>query len=268
MIRLPLRCADAPKRRVLDLRGRSPRRLTAPHSGRDALLAAMGLGVAGLVLGVAAGAGAATVGVIDTFQTGATQDWIEAVGGFGIPPVPPAAIANAGPDGAGDFALRITATGAPTGAGSKLVVNNIQPRWTGSYTAAGLNGIILDARNPSAVDLTVRVAIDGPPIGATGGRWVTDGVRLPAGSGWRTLVFALRPQDLLPADLTATSVATTLGNVAVLRILHSPTAAWSGVSVAAQLDLDNIEALPEPTLGVAAFAGLAWLRALASRRRR
>ncbi len=227
----------------------------------------LGLGML-LCLAWPAAALAVAAGQLDTFQNGTTLDWAEGIGGFGVPPVPPAAVPNAGPDGAGDFALRLTATGALSGAGSKLVVNNIQPRWTGSYSGAGVNGMIFDVRNLNAFALTIRVAIDGPAVGPTGGRWVSHGVVVPASSGWRTLVFALRPQDLVPADLTGTNVATTLGNVAVLRILHSPTPAWTGVPVAGQLDLDNIEALPEPSVGLALLVGALFVRSLGSCRRR
>lgn len=220
-----------------------------------------------LALAWATTASAITVGQLDTFQDATTQNWVEGLGGA-IPPVPPAVVANAGPNGTGDFALRITGTGAVIGPGSKLVVNNIQPRWLGDYTAAGVNGIVLDVRNPNAFELNLRVGIDGPAIGTTGGRWVSGAVVVPASSGWRTVTFSLLPADLLPGDLAATSASTTRANVAVLRVMHAPVATWSSVAAAGQMDLNDIEALPEPTLTISLLVGSLFARSLGSCRRR
>lgn len=235
---------------------RSPRKPASARRGRPSIRFALALATA-VALGGPSTAAAIAVGQIDTFQDGTTQNWVEGINGA-IPPVPPAAVANAGPNGAGDFALRLTATGALVGPGGKLVINNVQPRWQGSYTAAGVNGIMLDVRNPNAFPVTLRVGVDGPAIGTTGGRWISQGVVVPATSSWRTLTFSLLAQDLLPGDAAATSAATTLGNVGVLRIVHAPTATWQGAVVTGQLDLNDIEALPEPALGLTIFAG-AWL---------
>lgn len=227
------------------------------------------LALAGFVVaaGLSSAALAITAGQIDDFQNGTTQSWAEGLTGA-LPPVPPAVVANAGPAGTGDFAMRLTAVGVAVGPGGKLVVNNNQARWIGSYTAAGVNGIILDVRNPNTFPVTIRVGVDGPALPAsTGGRWITHGVELPAASGWRTLTFALRAQDLLPGDGGATSASTTLANVAVLRIMHAPAATWQGAVVTGQLDLNDIEALPEPSLALGVLAGGLLLRSLAACRR-
>ena len=212
-------------------------------------------------------ASAIAVGLLDTFQNGTTLDWVEGLGGA-IAPIPPAVVANAGPGGSGDFALRITGTGSLAGAGGKLVVNNVQPRWLGDYTAAGINGMMLDVRNPNGFALSLRVAIDGPAVGTSGGRWVSGEVVVPASSGWRTVTFSLLPDDLRPGDFAATNAATTLANVAVLRVMHAPVAMWSGAAVAGQMDLNDIEALPEPTTALSLLVGSFLLRSLRSSRRR
>lgn len=220
-----------------------------------------------VALGLAwtAAASAITVGQLDTFQNGTTLQWVDALGGA-ISPNPPTVVANAGPGGAGDFALRITGTGSVAGPGGRLVANTIQARWIGNYLSAGINGVMLDLRNQSAVDLTIRVAVDGPAIGATGGRWVSQGVVVPSGSGWRTLTFSLLSGDLLPGDFAATSATTTLSDVAVLRVMHAPVAGWVGAPQLGQLDIDNIEALPEPTIGLVLLVGGLFLRLLGSSR--
>ena len=205
-------------------------------------------------------------GQLDDFQDGTTQDWVAALAGA-IPPFPPAVVANAGPAGSGDFALRVTATGAVTGPGSKLVVNNNQPRWMGDYTAAGVEGVFLDVNNLSDVPLTIRVGLDMPPFIPGGGRWVTSGVVVPAMSGWRTLGFSVLAQDLLPGDAFAVDPAVTLSNVGVIRVLHSPEPSYIGESIAAVLDLDNVQAVPEPSVSLGLAMGGALLAGLVSSRR-
>jgi hypothetical protein len=148
------------------------------------------------------------------------------------------------------------------------VVNNATPRWQGDYTYAGVDGLMLDVNNIGPTDLSLRVAVDGPAVGTTGGRWVSEDVFVPAASGWQTLTFSLLPGDLLPGDFAATSAATTLRDVAVLRILHAPVAGWSGNAVTAQLRIDHIEVLPEPGAGLALAGGGLLLRTFGTRRRR
>lgn len=215
----------------------------------------------GLQLLIGPRANAISVGQIDRFQTGTTENWVEGLG-FGVPPVPPAAVASAGPNGAGDFALLVTATGAVIGAGGKLVINNIQPRWAGSYTAAGVGWIVVDVRNPNTVPLRIRIGVDGPAAGATGGKWITPQQSIPPQSGWQTFYFPINAQSLLPGDLGATNVATTLANVAVLRVMHGTQNTWQGEPILGQMFVDNIEALPEPAFASGLVAGIIALVAI------
>lgn len=205
---------------------------------------------------------AIVAGQLDDFQDGTTQEWVAALGG-GLPPTPPAVVANAGPGGAGDFALRITASGAPTGPGSKLVVNNVETRWMGDYTAAGVEGVFLDVNNRSDVPVTIRVGLDVPPLVQGGGRWVTDGAVVPALSGWRTLGFSLLAEDLLPGDLFAVDPAATLSDVGVIRLLHSTTPSYRGETIGATVDFDNVEAVPEPMVSLGLAMGGVLLAGLA-----
>lgn len=204
---------------------------------------------------------------LDDFQDGTTQGWVASLG-FGVPPVPPAAIADAGPMGAGDFALRVTGTGSPFGAGGKLVVNNVDARWTGDYPGSGVAGVVLDVNNPNAFPLRIRLGIAEPQGTSVGGRWVTQAITVPAMSGWVVLEYSLAPEHLLPGDAVAPDVDTTLANVGVLRILHSEMPSYSGDAIAGQLDVDNVEAVPEPGLGLGLVVGSIALARLRGHRRR
>ena len=209
----------------------------------------------------------------DDFQDGTTQDWIINVSGFGFPPpqVLPANVPNAGPVGVGDNALRLTAIGG-LAAGSRLAVNNITADWTGDYSAAEVVGLKIDANNPNAFPLTLRVGVDDLVLGG-GGKFVTDGQVLPALSGWTTLQFPIEAVDLTAAKdqfgvVVGTDPVLTLSQVAKLKSLHSTEANWPGDTIVAGLDLDNIQAVPEPGSTLMQVAAGGGLLVLAGRRAR
>ena len=209
-------------------------------------------------------------GQLDGFQDGTTQGWVaNPGGGIGIdPPFPPALAPDAGPNGLGDDALRVTGTGIAFMPGSRIVANNIRLEWTGDYTAAAIEGIMVDVNNLNAVPLTIRVGLNQPVGVFTGGRFVSAGIQVPASSGWMTLFFPIEADDLLPGDPSAVDPATTLADVGLLRILHADGNSFMGDTFAGQLDIDNVEAVPEPAIPVALSAGAAVLWLLRNRRRR
>src|SRR5687768_4371857 len=101
-------------------------------------------------------AGAVTVGQIDTFQDGTTENWFAGGGPFGaVPPVPPTNIPTGGPGGSTDRYLHIAATGG-SGAGSRLTAIN-GTQWTGNYLTAGVNAISIDVNNLGTTDLSLRL---------------------------------------------------------------------------------------------------------------
>ncbi|HPG24023.1 MAG: hypothetical protein H6748_08460 [Spirochaetaceae bacterium] len=201
-------------------------------------------------------------GTLDDFQGGTTEGWVAGLG-LATPPIPPTAVANAGPDGAGDFALRITATGAIVGAGGKLVVNNVDARWIGDYEAAGVTAILVDVNNLNPFPLTLRAGLESP----SAGRWVSPGVVVPATSGWTTIELAIDSTDLLVGGFGATDPVVARSDVAVLRLLHSTSADYQAEPIAAQLDVDNVEAVPEPALEIGLLAGSLGLAGMRARRR-
>jgi len=247
-------------------RGRMPGP-AARATGSRAFLFVLSISALFAVLPAERSAAQIAVGTFDGFQDGTTQGWVAALAGR-LPPVPPAVVADAGPGGVGDFALRITATGSPSGPGGKLVVNNVDLRWTGDYPAAGVLSIMVDVNNLNAFPLTLRLGLSEPLSVSVGGRWVTSSQIVPASSGWQTLVFSVEPNDLLPGDAFASDVDATLANVGVIRLLHSGAVSYQGEAIAAQLDVDNVEAVPEPSFWLGLVAGGLLLRSIGVTRRR
>lgn len=200
-------------------------------------------GMVALVAAIACGtAGAATIGQIDTFQTGTTQGWF--AGGLGVgavPPVPPQVVATGGPGGSGDAFLQITARGG-NGPGSKLVAIN-GSQWAGNYLTAGIGGIAMDLKNLGNTSLAIRLLFEdpvgGPPVDEIVSNTV---INVPAGSGWIHGFFPIGVSSFTALD---GSVAAALGNVTLMRIIHAP-AIDDAVPVVGVLGVDNISAVPVP----------------------
>jgi hypothetical protein len=194
---------------------------------------------------------AATIGPIDTFQSGTTEGWFAGGGPLGgIPPTPPHVVANGGPAGAGDQYLVITAD-APSGAGSRVVALNAS-QWAGNYLSSGITGIALDLKNLGATDLTIRLLFEDPIPGPPANEAVTTlGAFLPVGSDWTHFVFPISPSSLTTIFGDANVL---LSHTTVLRIIDSPTPT-EAVQMMGVLGVDNIEAVPEP--GTFLIAGVA-----------
>jgi len=194
---------------------------------------------------------AATIGQIDTFQSGTTEGWFAGGGpNGGVPPTPPHVVATGGPAGAGDQYLVITAD-SPSGAGSKLVALNAS-QWAGNYLTSGIAGIAMDLKNLGATDLTIRLLFEDPIPGPPADEAVTTfGAFLPAGADWTHFVFPIFPSSLTTifGDVNAL-----LSHTTVMRIIDSPTPT-EPVQIMGALGVDNIQAVPEP--GTFLIAGVA-----------
>jgi hypothetical protein len=202
-------------------------------------------------------AGAITLGTVDNFQAGTTAGW---AGGAAV-----TNLANAGLAGAGDNALRVSASNRVA------IVNTAQ--WTGDFAGAGVRKLLLDIRNDNAFPLQIRLGLARGTIGSggSGDTYVSaSAVPVPADGQWHRIALSLAAADLAPhvANSNPTpSAAFALQSVSHFRILHNPAADFLGGVGPAIFLLDNITAIPEPaTLSMAALAlGVA---AVSSSRRR
>ena len=178
---------------------------------------------------------AQTVGQIDDFEDGTTQGWV--VGLFGAtPPNPPTNEPTGGPAGVDDNFLQYASTGT-SGAGSKMIIQNVDSRWLGDFTTAGVVRIKMDVRVTGA-DLDLRVSLTGG-----GGRIsTTNAVTVTAGTSWTSIIIPIAAADMETVT-GGSSVSGTLANVTEMRILSSPTPSWQGETIAATLDVDNIMAM-------------------------
>ncbi len=187
---------------------------------------------------------------IDTFQSGHAENWTSG----GPNPNPPVIMLDSGPAGSGDHAMVITSTGVG-GAGSKLVAFN-KMQWTGDHTAAGISGISMDLRNVGNNPLNIRLSING-----AGGKFsTTNAIALAAQSGWTSATLSTNAGDWT-AVVNGTDIAATLAGITEVRLLSAAMPNWQGETVAAELHVDNIRVVPEPTtLGLLAIAALSCLR--------
>ncbi len=206
----------------------------------------------------------ATIGQIDTFQNGTTNNWF--AGGItgNTPPTPPTVAATGGPGGAGDAYLVVTANGS-NGPGGKLVAINAA-QWAGNYLAPGIQGIALDLKNLGNTALTIRLLFEDPMGAPPVDEAVTNlGINLAPGSGWTHAFF-----PILPAGLTAVSgsPSAVLANTTFFRIIDAPTAG-DAVPVVGSLGVDNVRLVgtPEPATLLLVAGGLGVLGLFRFRRR-
>jgi hypothetical protein len=175
-------------------------------------------------------------GQIDDFQGGTAQLWDSGSAN----PHPPTNISSGGPAGINDRYLQLTSDGA--GAGGKLVTFN-SGQWAGNYLGAGVSAISLDVNDVGSTDLVLRLIL----LDSAGHNLTTSNpINVTHGAGWHNVSFSLASGNLTGSGTYNTLMA----NVAQLDLVHSPSVIStrsSAPDIVAQLDVDNITAVPEPS---------------------
>jgi PEP-CTERM motif len=208
------------------------------------------------------------LGQIDTFESGTSEGWF--TGGPNTPPQP-ASIATGGPAGAADHYMSLTSLGG-IGPQSRLSVLN-ESQWAGNYIDAGVNAIVMDVNNLGTTDLYLRLVFEDPMFGPPSNvAFSTNSIFLPAGSGWTSVTFLIRPEDLTAG---IGDVFSALTGATAIRLYHStnpnfPNPVFPIPAVQAQLGVDNIRAaaIPEPATLLLLGTGLAGVVMRARKKRR
>jgi len=206
-----------------------------------------------------------TLGQVDNFEDGTTQNWVINLLNMGSPPPEafPKNVPTGGPSGLNDNYLQLTSTGSD-GPGGRLVGVQYQNQWAGNFLAAGISGISMNVNNLGGTDLYLRLLIadpmDAPPENEA---ISTTAVFLPVGSGWRSVLFPIAP-GFLTADVGTVTAALT--NATEFRIF-SAEALGPPSRIAGSLGVDNITAsqVPEPATSLLVVIGTACLATLRSR---
>ncbi|HXI84886.1 MAG TPA: hypothetical protein VNL17_12440 [Verrucomicrobiae bacterium] len=208
--------------------------------------------VAILFVALSGSVNAVTLGQIDNFQDGTADGWHTGGG------TQPSNIATGGPGGSGDQYMRVISTGG-FGTDSRLVILNTS-QWLGNYTGAGITGITLELANFGAQPLSMRLAFF---ISKPNGYAATTAFSLPADANWHQAFFPLIASDFTAVGTPGISFDNMLTNfTGQLRILDSASPSVEGDPIAATLGVDDITAVPEPSVfalvvgTLVAFVGL------------
>ena len=205
-------------------------------------------------------AGAIALGQLDDFQDGTTALWTNG-GGIALPVVN---IATGGPAGAGDRYIQVTATSQTA---PRLTTFN-RNQWLGDYIAAGVTAIEFDLINQGSVTLSIRLAFKTDTSQASSG-YLSLPVILAPGSGWQHFSISITAANLTALFGPAAYNTFFQNGFAELRIINEAGSLnLNGDPVVGQLGIDNIRAVPEPTITMLALGGLLVIGGRLLRRRR
>ncbi len=194
--------------------------------------------VFGLAAVLAAGSAfGVVVGPIDTFQNG-LDNWQGGAGGITVAP-------TGGPAGTGDQYLQLSSGASPLP--PRLTAIN-DSQWLGNFTAAGVTAVAMDLLNSGTTSLPIRIAIrEGTGSATTPGYASTTPFILPADGQWHHAVFALNAASLTGFN-SPQSLSFDLAHVNDFRILESSAPSGVGDVATAQIGVDNVTAVPEPSV--------------------
>ena len=204
---------------------------------------------------------AAAVATFDTGVEGFTQGQFAPGSVVSVP--------DQGPDGAGDFALRVTAAGP----GIRLhVFTRSNQEFLGDYLGDGVTALRFDAMAPltntQSVSLFGVFFRDTVPLANFGDRWVSvESAVVPANGEWATYTLDLSAEGQFVHPNGANLFSDDFAAIEHFGLRHQNAANQPGGSilpVGTQIYLDNVELLPEPAAATGALA--AWLALAALRR--
>lgn len=189
-----------------------------------------GLVVCG-VLAVCAVQAQVSLGQVDTFDTD-TMFWQGAN---------PTWTAGGGPGGAADAFLHLHSTGQG-GPQSKMAAYN-QSQWSGDFITAGIASIGVDLNNLGDSALVMRIVFFDTNRST---QWESlSSASLSAHSGWQHFSFSLDSSNFVQTE-GSTSFASTLSAANQMMFRHNPNPSNGGVTILADLGVDNISANPVP----------------------
>lgn len=173
---------------------------------------------------------AVVLGQVDTFDSGSTQNWTVYPSG-GVQ-------SGGGPEGGGDGYLSVAAIN------QSLAAYNRNSQWSGDYLSAGVNAISIDLANFGPSALEIRLQLDGGSIFQS-----TNAFLLPPDSQWHRVVFSLALPDLTLVHQKVGGYTDTMSDLSGLNIRHQPGGpSIGGFPITSTLGIDNVTAVPEPSM--------------------
>jgi hypothetical protein len=193
------------------------------------------------------------------FQTGTVEDWFQPWDSSAV-----TVQANAGPAGAGDFAIRSL---PQPGVQFMFPQNTLTAGFVGNYLTSGAASVQFDYRGNGTLASGIELYV--VMLNGNFNRWVSLGSVVPT-ANWQTATISVLEADLVH-PLGSNSYATDFANIDRFGFRFQADANQSGGSAVGSttytLDLDNIRLLTIPEPG-SCLAGMALLAMATSWRRR
>ncbi len=133
--------------------------------------------------------------------------------------------------------------------------SSIARNGSADYIAQGVTAIEIDLNNFSKVDLNIRLGFrESTDPGASG--YLSTAFSLSAGSGWQHAVFLINPGSMIAVGSPADFNTFFAGNFGEMRIINEAgTSNLNGDQVTAEMGIDNIHAVPEPSAVLLSMLG-------------
>lgn len=212
--------------------------------------------IALLVVGLIAGSTSATVKAITLNQTDDFQSGDDNWAGGSVTGTP-----SGGPGGASDLYLQVSS--GSFGGDVRLITHN-DAQWLGNYTTAGVDEITAELMNFGTLAIPIRAVIRESAGGSSTPGYASSPFTLPADGQWHLATFSLTTG--MTGFNSPQSLATDLASVGDFRILSSVSASGIGDVINAQIGIDDITAVPEPSTLILGAFGVLSLGGLLARR--